>query len=184
VLVSIRMGDNVRNSVRKHEKKFVYTIFFGDLVVFGVACRIGLAPQPIQLMRPIRVLIIDDHQGILDAVVGILSGDFLITGASLDGESGFANAAALNPDIIILDISLPDISGFEVAKRLRSAGCGAKVIFLSNNRDPDVVREAFDLGASGYVLKSQIIPDLTDAIAVALKAAKFVTTGLKHEIAA
>lgn len=77
------------------------------------------------------------------------------------GETGFARTIALNPDILTLDISLPDISGLEVAKRLRSAGCGAKIVFLSNNRDPEVVRGAFDLGASGYVFKSQIIPDLT-----------------------
>jgi two-component system response regulator NreC len=135
-------------------------------------------------MRSTRVLIIDDHQGILHAVVEILSGEFVIAGALLNGESGFSHALALVPDVIVLDISLPDINGFEVASHLKKAGCGAKIIFLSNNRDPEVVREAFDLGASGYVFKSQIIPDLTTAIEVALKGAKFMPTGLKNEIAA
>jgi DNA-binding NarL/FixJ family response regulator len=135
-------------------------------------------------MRSTRVLIIDDHQGVLNALIKMLSSAFTVVGALPSGETGFAHTMALNPDILILDISLPDINGLEVAKRLRSAGCGAKIVFLSNNRDPEVVREAFDLGASGYVFKCQIVPDLTTAIEVALKGAKFVPTGLQHEIAA
>jgi DNA-binding NarL/FixJ family response regulator len=143
-----------------------------------------LATHRSNFRRSTRVLIIDDHQGMLDAVVGILSGEFVITGALLNGESGFANAVALFPDVVILDISLPDINGLEVAKRLRSAGSGAKIIFLSNNRDPEVLRAAFDLGASGYVFKSRVISDLRAAIEVALQGAPFVPKGLKHEVAA
>jgi DNA-binding NarL/FixJ family response regulator len=134
-------------------------------------------------MRSTRILIIDDHQDILAALVKMLSCEFAIVGTLPNGEAGFAHAVALNPDIIILDISLPDISGLEVAKRLRRAGCRSRIIFLSNYRDPEVVRATFDLGASGYVFKSRIISDLTAAIEVALQGAQFVPKGLRHQVA-
>ncbi len=71
---------------------------------------------------------------------------------------------ALNPDLIILDISLGDMAGFEVARRLKKAGVPAKVIFLTVHENIDFVRAAFDVGAVGYVYKSRISSDLIDAI--------------------
>ncbi len=127
-------------------------------------------------MLSTRILIIDPHQDFLNTIVRMLRRDFTIVGALTDGESGLAFALALNPDVVILDISLPDINGVEVAKRLAAAECRAKVIFLSTYENPDLVGATLDLGASGYVFKSRLIPDLTTAIAVALKDAVFLPT--------
>ena len=69
-----------------------------------------------------------------------------------------------HPDLIILDISLGDMTGFEVARRLKKSGNTAKIIFLTVHEDIDFVRAAFDLGASGYVFKSRISSDLITAI--------------------
>jgi DNA-binding NarL/FixJ family response regulator len=123
-----------------------------------------------------RILIIDDHKGIVDALVRMLERDFTVVGASLDGKSGLSNAVLLNPEIIILDISLPDIDGLEVARRLRSAGGGAKIVFLSNHEDPEIIHAAFDAGASGYVFKTRLIRDLINAIELALQDAAFMPT--------
>ena len=125
-------------------------------------------------MLSTRILIIDHHQDFLNTIVKILRRDFTIVGALTDGATGLAFALALNPDILILDISLPDITGVEIAKRLAAAQCRAKIIFLSHEESPRIVSATLDSGASGYVFKSRIIPDLITAIAVALKDAVFL----------
>lgn len=127
-------------------------------------------------MLSTRILIIDHHQDFLNTIVKMLRRDFTIVGALTDGESGLAFALALNPEIVILDISLPGIDGVEVAKRLAAAESHAKIIFLSTYESPDLVSATLDLGASGYVFKSRVVPDLTTAIAVALKGAVFLPT--------
>jgi DNA-binding NarL/FixJ family response regulator len=78
-------------------------------------------------------------------------------------------AAALRPDLIVLDISLGDMNGFEVTRRLRSAGCGSKIIFLTVHEDMEFIRAAIDLGASGYIFKSRVGADLTKAIDIVFK---------------
>ena len=125
-------------------------------------------------MPPTSVLVIDHPQDFLNTIVKMLHKDFTIVGALTDGATGLAFALALNPDILILDISLPDINGVEVAKRLAAAQCRAKIIFLSREESPGIVNATLDSGASGYVFKSRIIPDLITAIAVALKDAVFM----------
>jgi DNA-binding NarL/FixJ family response regulator len=125
-------------------------------------------------MLSTRILIIDHHQDFLNTIVKMLRRDFTIVGALTDGATGLAFALALNPDILILDISLPDIDGVEIAKRLAAAQCRAKIIFLSREESPGIVSATLDSGASGYVFKSRIIPDLITAIAVALKDAVFM----------
>ena|SRR5579871_6748291 len=127
-------------------------------------------------MLSTRILIIDHHQDFLNTIVKMLRRDFTIVGALTDGAIGLAFALALNPDILILDISLPDITGVEIAKRLAAAQCRAKIIFLSYEESPRIVSATLDLGASGYVFKSRIVPELITAIAVALKDAVFLPT--------
>lgn len=84
-------------------------------------------------------------------------------------------AAALCPDLIILDISLGDMTGLEVFRRARAAGRAAKVIFLTVHEDVDFVNAAFDIGASGYVVKSRIAEDLTRAINVVYNGGRFIS---------
>jgi DNA-binding NarL/FixJ family response regulator len=127
-------------------------------------------------MPPTSVLIIDHPQDFLNTIVKMLQKDFTIVGALTDGATGLAFALVLNPDILILDISLPDINGVEIAKRLAAAQCRTKIIFLSHEDSPRIVSATLDSGASGYVFKSRIIPDLITAIAVALKDAVFMPT--------
>lgn len=106
----------------------------------------------------------DDNPAILETVAEMLQPEFTIVGTLSHGGSVLAKATALEPDIILLDVSLPDITGFEVADALRRGGNPARIIFLSVHENPDFVRAAFEAGASGYVFKSQISRDLIHAI--------------------
>ncbi len=115
-------------------------------------------------MNSIRLLLADDNLEILETLVDMLSPAYVVVAALPDGASVLEQAPSLNPDLIILDISLGDMAGFEVARRLKKAGVPAKVIFLTVHENIDFVRAAFDVGAVGYVYKSRISSDLIEAI--------------------
>lgn len=99
-------------------------------------------------------------------LVDLLQGAFVVAGVAHSGREALLEADKLHPDILILDISLGDITGFEVARKLKKAGALPKIIFLSMHEGLDFVRAAFELGASGYVFKSRVIPDLNEAVRV------------------
>ncbi len=115
-------------------------------------------------MRSIRLLLADDNPELLETLVDLLQPAYAVVAALPDGASVLQQAPALNPDLIILDISLGDMAGFEVARRLKKSGITAKVIFLTVHENIDFVRAGFDVGAAGYVFKSRISSDLIDAI--------------------
>ncbi len=116
------------------------------------------------MAQPLRILLADDNQSILDFVRKMLQKDFSIVGTVGDGTSVLRKVPDLTPDLIILDISMADLNGFEVTRRLRREKCTSKIIFLTVHEDYEFVRAAFDAGASGYVFKSRISTDLRAAI--------------------
>ncbi len=111
-----------------------------------------------------RVLLADDHPVMLGKVRSWLEKDFEVVGAVGDGQALISAAAEMQPDVVILDITMPGINGIEVAKQLRQAGSPAKIIFLTVHEDPDFRSEALATGALGYVLKSRLTLDLIPAI--------------------
>ena len=119
------------------------------------------------------ILLVDDNHAVLELLVEMLEPTYKIAAALCNGTAVVDQAAALLPDLIILDISLGDMSGFEVARRLKRAGCPAKIIFLSLHEDMDFVGAAFGLGASGFVFKSRLTTDLENAIAAVLSGGQF-----------
>ena len=80
-----------------------------------------------------------------------------------------------DPDVIVLDISMPGLDGFEAARRLKAAGCRSKLVFLTVCEDGDFVREAMALGADGYVVKSRLATDLLTAIFEVLAERKYIS---------
>jgi len=125
-------------------------------------------------LSAIRLVLVDNNPAMLETLVEMLQRDFVIAGTFSSGASLLADVGSLNPDIILLDVSLGDMTGFYVAKRLRSIACAAKIIFLSVHDNPDFVRAAFDAGALGYVFKSQVSYDLMDAIEAVSQGTRFV----------
>jgi DNA-binding NarL/FixJ family response regulator len=130
---------------------------------------------------PISLVLADDNTAILATLVEMLQSTYNITAALPNAASVLEQVPALNPDVVILDISLGDMTGFEVAKRLRAVGCRAKIIFLTVHEDIDFVRAAFDLGASGYVFKSRISGDLVNAIETVFRGGQFTSVSWSSE---
>jgi CheY-like chemotaxis protein len=121
-----------------------------------------------------RVLLVDDHRHILDAVAASLTEDFDVAAVATDGLEAVETASRVNPDVIVLDVSMPGIDGFQTFRALENAGSQTPVVFLSMY-DADVyVSEAFRCGGKGFVLKSRIERDLGSALKQALLGRLFV----------
>ena len=123
------------------------------------------------------LLVVEDNPAMVEMLVDVLRREYVIAGTVSEGASVVSTAEAVNPDVILLDISLGDMSGFDVARRLRKSGCTAKIVFVSVHENQDFVRAAFELGASGYVFKSQISPDLLLALKAVSHGEHFLPTG-------
>jgi DNA-binding NarL/FixJ family response regulator len=106
-------------------------------------------------MQGLTVLVVDELVSFREAVCGMLHATpFPVVGEPADGRDAVQMAKELQPDLIVLGLGLPQLNGLETAKRLRTLAPQAKLLFLSQESCPDAVREAFDLGASGYIHKT------------------------------
>ena len=124
--------------------------------------------------RP-RVVIADDHQGMLKTLVALLSRDFDIVGTAGDGLSAINAAAQYEPDLLVLDIAMPGLNGIAAANRLKERGSTAKIVFVTNLRDREFVEESLALGAVGFVVKDRLVADLSRAIRSVLSGKSFVS---------
>jgi CheY-like chemotaxis protein len=123
--------------------------------------------------RP-RVLLVDDHRHILDAITASLAEHFDVAGVATDGVQALELAFRVNPDVIVLDVSMPGLDGFQTFRALENAGSRTPVVFLSMY-DADVyVSEAFRCGGKGFVLKSHVERDLGSALDQARSGRLFV----------
>ena len=127
-------------------------------------------------MDRIRVLLADDHPRILSRLTDLLEPEFKVIAVVGDGQSLIEMAESLQPDLIITDISMPILSGIEAARKIIQSTPQAKIIFLTVHTDPDYVREALELGAVGYVVKSRLVSDLQLAIGEVLEGRTYVSS--------
>jgi DNA-binding NarL/FixJ family response regulator len=136
------------------------------------------------LALPTKILVVEDFEQFRRFIVSALQRrpQFQVTEAS-NGLEALQEAETLQPDLVLLDIGLPHLNGMEVARRLRKLAPAAKILFVSQERSPDVVREALRLGALGYVQKPRAGSDLLPAIDAALEGRRFVSTGLEVDAA-
>ena len=130
--------------------------------------------------RP-RVLLADDHQAILDCVCKRLGEEFDVIATVVDGQAAFDATLLLKPDVLVLDISMPCMSGFEVAKRLSHLPSPPPIVFLTAHEDPDFMDAANRVGASGYVLKRNLLTQLSVALRRALQESRGDSSGLPSQ---
>jgi DNA-binding NarL/FixJ family response regulator len=129
---------------------------------------------------PLRTLVVEDHKAFLDRICSAIreQPDLEIVGEIQNGLEAVERAAALQPDLIILDIGLPGLNGLEAASRMRALAPRAKIIFLTLESSPEIVDEAFRQGAWGYVLKATFGRDLPAAVEAVMNGKRFASEGI------
>ena len=136
-------------------------------------------------MREARVLLADDNALMLERVHRLLEHEFEIVGQVHDGRSLVHKARALRPDVIVIDIALPECNGIEAAREIRKQSPGMKIVFLTMHQSAGLFQDALAMGGLGYVLKSCAASDLVVAVREALAGRSYVspraTTAAEHE---
>jgi DNA-binding NarL/FixJ family response regulator len=122
-----------------------------------------------------RVLVADDHRAMLENLVRLLSREHDVVAAVPDGLSVVADAARLQPDLLVLDIAMPGLSGIAAAKQLKARGSTAKVVFVTMHHDREFVEASLTLGPVGFVAKDRLMLDLLPAIREVLAGQSFVS---------
>jgi DNA-binding NarL/FixJ family response regulator len=122
-----------------------------------------------------RVLLADDLTPVLSAVAKLLKKSFDIVGMVTNGQAALDTTLALKPDLVVLDISMPGMSGIDVARELKRRGNEAKIVFLTVHEDADILATCLAAGGLGYVVKVLMESDLILALNEALADRPFVS---------
>jgi DNA-binding NarL/FixJ family response regulator len=133
----------------------------------------------------IRVLVVDDYKPWRSFFLTALQGkpELQVIGQVSDGVEAVQQAQELQPDLILLDIGLPTLNGIAAARQIRKVSPASKILFVSENRSADIIKEAFRTGAGGYVLKSDAA-ELLPAVDAVLEGKRFVSRSLAgHDLA-
>ena len=133
-------------------------------------------------MNKPRVLLADDHCVVAEGLRSLLQPHFDVVGIVSDGRELLAAVTKLDPDVIVLDISMPSLNGIEAARQMRSAKCRAKVIFLTMHREVTYAVRSLEAGASGFVLKHSATSELITAIHEALNGGTYITPQIAGDL--
>ena len=125
-------------------------------------------------MRP-RIFLADDHSLLLEAFKNLLEPKYEVVGTATDGRQMLTMVSKLMPDVVLVDISMPNLNGFDAGEKLKKKFPDIKLVFLTANEDPDMVTEAFRIGANGYLLKNSAASEISLAIETVLNAKIYVT---------
>lgn len=126
------------------------------------------------LIRP-RIFLADDHDEFLEAEIGLLLPHFDIVGIATDGAFLVSEVERLNPDVVVVDITMPLMNGIDAVHRLIKSGSTSKFVFLTINTGEEFVKACQEVGAKGYVWKSQIKAHLIPAINSVLENKTYVS---------
>ena len=133
-------------------------------------------------MSKIRVLLADDHQIFLEGLKGLLEPEFDLVGTVEDGRTLVKEAQRLRPDVIVTDISMPLLNGIEAVRQIKKSNHQIKVIFLTMHPDMSFASLAFEVGASGYVIKNSASHELITAINQVMTGKTYVTPEIAGEL--
>lgn len=121
-------------------------------------------------MKPITILLVDDHEIVRDGLAALLKieADIKIIGLAADGHQAVAQFGKLSPDIVVMDIAMPQLNGLEAARQILKRTSGSKIILLSAHNDDAYVQKAISIGVSGYLIKqtaSHVLPEAIRQVA-------------------
>jgi len=133
------------------------------------------------IMGRTKILLADDHKMFSQGLQTLLEDEFDLVGTVGDGQALVDAAKRLNPDVIIVDISMPVLNGFDAVRQLKEWGTAAKIIFLTMHADDRLLAEAFRCGGVGYVLKQSAGEELILAVKQVLAGHKYVTPLIASE---
>jgi len=122
-----------------------------------------------------RLLIADDHMLLAEACKNLLEPEFQVVGVVNNGRELLRVAQDLKPDVVILDIAMPQLNGLDAGDQLRHVLPSCKLVFMTMNMEPDVAAEAFRRGASGYVVKNATAAELVTAVRRALRSESYLS---------
>lgn len=123
-----------------------------------------------------KILLVDDHKILRDGICSLLKGydDIEVIGEAPDGKTALQMVNELLPDLIIMDISMPDMNGIDATRRIRNEHPDVKVIALSMHHDKQFVSEIFRAGASGYLIKDSAFDELDHAIRIVMNGKTYI----------
>jgi DNA-binding NarL/FixJ family response regulator len=132
--------------------------------------------------RRSRILIADDHKLMAEVCQKILQPEFDVVGTVGNGRELLRTAVNLEPDVVLLDIGMPVLNGLDAGKQLKALLPAVKLVYLTMVTDPQVALEAFDRGASGFLLKTCVADEVVSAVREALRGNTFLSPDLKEKV--
>ena len=126
-------------------------------------------------MKRTRVVLADDHTLLIEALKNLIEPEFEVVGMFADGLSLVNEAPQLKPHVIVIDIRMPTMNGLNAGERLKQLMPSVKLVYLTQDQDPDIAAQAFRLGASAYLLKNSAASELVHAIRLVMRGSPYVT---------
>lgn len=124
----------------------------------------------------LRVAVVDDQPSLLQTITSVLAREFEVMAAFPLGRSLLEFIGKESPDVVVIDLGLPDINGLEIIRKMKEQGIATRVVVCSVERDPDLVDAALKAGATCYVWKERIASELNEAVRLASKGRQFVSS--------
>ena len=133
----------------------------------------------------IRIVVVEDHHLVRQGIVKLLESvsDLYVVGEADDGNQAIALTKSLHPDVMILDITMPQVDGFETLAEIGRMNPKPQVVILSMHADPSMIRQALRDGALGYVVKQSVADELIAAVRAANNGSLFLSSGISGVIA-
>jgi DNA-binding NarL/FixJ family response regulator len=127
-----------------------------------------------------RILVVDDFAAwrLFLKTLLIVTPEWQVIGEAISGADALTKAKELKPDLVLLDIDLPDASGIDIARQLQTLAPNAKIVFLTTESSSAIVNAALGTGALGYLLKSQVVVELLPALKSVFSDNRFISEGI------
>ena len=129
-------------------------------------------------MKRLRILLADDHPMVSAGFQKLLEPEYEVVGMVENGRAVLKAAAELQPDMAILDVTMPLLNGLDAGRRLKASMPQVKLIYLTMNSDPDYAKEALEIGASAYLLKNSLPSELLQAVREVVKGKSYITPSI------